>query len=487
MNRSGRRLETRRPPAALPIVAALVLWTVGACADAGSGRGTGEARAGAGSASARPPAAADSARAVAADSTLRALGRELLPAAEAGSGIEAREPVQLARAGRGRLEAFLTEQLRRDLPPAEADAVTAAYARLGLLDADLELLELLRSLYLEQVVGYYDPEVDTLFVRDGVGADRLRPVLLHETVHALQDQVMDLDSTLAARRDDNDALTAAQAALEGHATFVMTEWMLRESSGREVDLTALSELPQLLEGLDPGQAAGMPELAGAPRLIRESLLFPYLGGLTFLQQVWRERPAREPPLGVDLPASTEQVLHPDRYLGERDVPGRVAYPGEPPPGWIEVHQDGLGEFEVRHLLETFLADTARARSAAAGWDGDRYRLLRAGEDGGEVLVWVSLWDEAGEAREFAEAVAAAFEVRYGDSARVVTSGREGGPDGASDGAAPEGRGPSEAPRRVEVRLRAADDVPRVVVLDRPAGLDRALSAALWRHQATGEP
>lgn len=414
-------------------------------------------------------------QAAAADSALQRMAAELLPAVERGSGIESREPVRLARSDRAKLEAFLTEQLERDLPPERAEAVVASYARFGLLDPDLDLLELLRSLYLEQVAGYYDPAADTLFVRDDLDSEQLRPVLVHEMVHALQDRVMDLDSTMAARRDDNDALAAARAAVEGHATYVMMEWQLGQTTGRQVDLTSLPDLGGLLAGVDLSGAAGMPVLAEAPPLIRESLLFPYVGGLSFVQRLWRDAGTREPPLGAELPTSTEQVLHPERFVDDRDAPRTLSYDEEPPAGWSEVHQDGLGEFEVRHFLGTFLADSTRARSAARGWDADRYRLLR--EEGGEreVLVWVSAWDDADEASAFADAAADAFRTRYGDDARVT---------GPGVGTADDAPGAS---RSVEVVREERDGVAVVRVVDRPVTLDADRVPGLAEYTVTGAP
>jgi hypothetical protein len=403
------------------------------------------------------------------------MAAELLPAVERGSGIRAGVPVRLARSDRDELEAFVTGQLEEDFPPDRARAVVAAYARLGLLEPDLDLLDLLRSLYLEQVVGYYDPAADTLFVREDVDPDQLRPVLVHEMVHALQDQVMDLDSVMSARRDDNDGLAAARAAVEGHATFVMMEWQLSETTGREMDLTTLPDLGGLLEGVDLSEATGMPVLADAPPLIRESLLFPYVGGLSFVQGLWRDAGAREPPLGADLPTSTEQVLHPDRFVSDRDVPRALDYDEDLPAGWTEIHQDGLGEFEVRHFLRTFLPDSSQARSAARGWDADRYRLLREENGEREVLVWVSAWDDADEASAFADAAVDAFRARYGDDARVT------GPGAGSVADAP------GASRNVDVIGEDRDGVAVVRVVDRPVSLDADQVPGLVEYAVTGSP
>jgi hypothetical protein len=403
------------------------------------------------------------------DSALQRMADEAIPRVEASAGLEFRHRPRLARSDRERVEAFLASELERQLPPERAEATSAAYVRLGLLPDTLDLRELMRSLYLEQVVGYYSPQADTLFVREGVEGRALEPVLVHELVHALQDQHMDLDSLMRARRGSNDALTAALAALEGHATYVMLEDELRRRTGGDVDLQGL-DVGALLGGVDLAEMAAAPALSAAPRVVRESLVFPYTGGLTFVQEVWRAREGRPAPLGRDTPASTEQVLHPGRFAGEeRDAPTGVAFRNGPPAGWTEVHADGLGEFEARLFLEEFLPDTARARRAAAGWDGDRYRLLRD-DDGREALIWATVWDSAEEAEEFAAAAGPAFRRRYGRP----PGGGSGDASGASAGAGPAaekggaaGFGAQE--RLLEVRRETVSGRPVVVVVDLSPG------------------
>jgi hypothetical protein len=341
------------------------------------------------------------------------------------------------------------------LPEEKADAVAAVYARFGLLPDTLQLGPLFRSLLLEQVVGYYDPRRDTLYVVDDVPEGQLQPILVHELVHALQDQHTDLDSLTRSVSEQNDRATAAQAALEGHATYAMMEWLISSQTGASVDLTAMPDLGGLLGGLDPSLFAGTPVMRDAPRIVRESLIFPYIGGLVFLQRVWSADPARPLPFGTDLPESTEQVLHPDRFLGDRDRPSEVVFMEDPPASWREIHSDGLGELEIRVLLEEHLGDPGRAATAAEGWDGDRYRLLRNG--GREVLIWVSVWDSERDAIEFEEEVGQAFEERYSGEggARVVAVER-----GQAEGRpvvilvdAPEGSDPSslETAQRFEVQ------------------------------------
>lgn len=397
----------------------------------------------------------------AADSTLAVLLAEIQPAVQRAAGLEARRPVNVARADDARVRAYLREQLERELPPERAGALTATYARLGLVPDTLDLASLFEALLAEQVIGYYDPESDTLFVQARLpeGA-QLETVLAHELVHALQDQHVALDSLSTALRGQNDPTMAAQAAIEGHATFVMTEWQLGRMSGAAVDLTTLPDLGESLASLDLsalGDGTPTEVLQSTPAVIREGLLFPYIQGLAFIQRLWQAQEGRSPPFGSALPRSTEQVLHLARYL-EGDAPTAVRFSEPPPDGWTEVWSDGLGEFETRIFLSEHLADPERAVAAAAGWDGDAYRLLRGPP--GEALVWVSVWDAEAEADEFAEAAREAYRERYASGA------------GSSPG--------SDEMREVRVERATLGGRPGVVIQDAPPGVPARLLETLTR-------
>ncbi|MGH7540585.1 MAG: hypothetical protein ACRELC_06275 [Gemmatimonadota bacterium] len=390
------------------------------------------------------------------DSTLATLLAEIQPRVERSSGIEATRPVDVARADADRLRAYLEAQLRSGLPPEKAEALEAAYARFGLLPDTVDLTALLGALLEEQVVGYYDPESDTLFVLDRVPAAQLAPVLAHELVHALQDQRVDLDSLRNALGDRNDPTMAAQAAIEGHATYAMIEWQLSQLSGKEADLTLLPDLGTALAGMDLsalGDAAPVEVLRSAPAVVREGLLFPYIGGFTFMQRAWRAQEGRPIPFGSRLPRSTEQVLHVERYL-ESDAPTNVRFDETPPAGWTEVFANGLGEHETRIFLEEHLMEAPRAEAAATGWDGDAYRLVRG--PGGEALVWVTVWDAPEDADEFAAAARDAWTRRY---------------------ASPEG---GDAPRRPRIERTEIGGRPVVVTLDLPPGTGDSVATSLAR-------
>ena len=343
----------------------------------------------------------DTALVVSQDPELAALARELLPDLAERSGLELRSSVRLDRRSREELVRYLETKLDRDLPPDRAESLTASYALLGLVPEDLDLRQILLAVYTEQVAGFYDPDSTALFVMEDQPAENLRSVLVHELVHAVQDQAADLDSLTSPARG-NDRQVAAQAAIEGHATIVMLEYLAEQVRGEPVDL---SEIPDFTSRVRPALESlrgQYPALSGAPAVIQESLLFPYLEGAGFVQALWQGSDGRPPPFGERLPASTEQVLAPDRLISvPPDLPTRIAFAAAAGETGGPVYENGLGEMEVRVLLEE-MAGREPPRGPL-GWDGDRYALFRT-DDGSPSLLWLSVWDAAAARDRFVDAL-----------------------------------------------------------------------------------
>ena len=134
-------------------------------------------------------------------------------------------------------------------------------------------------------------------------------------------------------------------------------------------------------------------LAAAPRYLRDSLLSAYVDGMLFIDALYQHGGYSE----VDHaflypPSTTEQILHPDKYL-EGEGGQAVAVPGAKPAlaaGWREVTHGTLGELG----LDVFLAhlDGGPTGDPGAGWGGDTYRVLRHG-DGAPGVVWRLAFDD----------------------------------------------------------------------------------------------
>ncbi|HET9985097.1 MAG TPA: hypothetical protein VFQ38_15965 [Longimicrobiales bacterium] len=338
------------------------------------------------------------------EARVRPVVDSLLPRLEYLSGLRAVRPIRIGYRTRAQVREYVVRQLDRDLPPPELGGIQATYSTLGLIPDTLDLRALLIDLYTEQVGGYYDPETKTFYTVEGTPRSALRTVLAHELVHALQDQHVNLDS-LVARERGNDRQTAAQAAVEGQATAVMVVVLADRAAHHPVDPAQLPDLGEQLAPAIEEQNTQFPVYARAPRIIRETLVFPYLQGAAFVQELWRDRAAGGPPkngwpapLDSLLPQSTEQVMHPDRFVEARDTPTELRLGRTPPSpsGWRTRYENTLGELETTIFLEQFLGDSA----TADGWDGDRFRLLE-GPGNARALVWYSVWDRAAAADTFA--------------------------------------------------------------------------------------
>ncbi len=321
---------------------------------------------------------------VSSDAELAALAAELLPDLARRSGMELRRPVRLESRSRAELVRYLTTKLDEDLPEEEARARTAAYAHLGLVDPDTDLRALLLELYTEQVAGFYEPDSAALYVLDDQPPEALQGLLVHELVHAVQDQSADLRA-LTDPDVGGDRSTAAMAAIEGHATLVMFEYLTEQMTGAPIDLGAVPDFAAQIGPALASMTTQFPALAGAPRVIRESLVFPYVDGAGYVQRLWSGG-ARASPFDAErLPRSTEQVL----------------FPGAAPPVGVEITvgggrprlDDTLGSLELRILAEDVLGLTDNdASRLAAAWDGDRWLLVEDGS-GASGLLYATAWSD----------------------------------------------------------------------------------------------
>lgn len=329
---------------------------------------------------------------------LGAMAAELLPDLAARAGMELREPVRLEARSRDQLVQYLEAKIDEELPEDEARARRDAYALLGLLPPDLDLRGVLLELYTEQVAGFYEPDSTALFVMDDQDPDDVYALLMHELVHAVQDQNVDLEELTDPDRG-NDRASAAQAAIEGQATLVMLEYATEQMTGMDVDLGQVPDFGEQIRPALEAMNAQFPALSGAPRVIRETLLFPYVEGAGFVQRLWAGG-QRLDPFGEALPLSTEQVIRP---LAAPPVTVDVAVSGGTP-----VLGDGLGRLELGIFVEDVLGiegtgGVVGAGGPAEGWDGDRFVLVEL-DDGRRGLVWIVVWESARVRDRFVDAL-----------------------------------------------------------------------------------
>ncbi|MEW5917988.1 MAG: hypothetical protein AB1762_16415 [Gemmatimonadota bacterium] len=327
-----------------------------------------------------------------------------IPKIEEATGLRFKTPPKLEARTRDEVRQFLEQKLATELPAEELAGQERAYKRFGLIPDTLNLRTFMVGLLTEQIAGYYDPATKVLYVVEGADPTITDMTVGHELVHALQDQYFDLDS-LQKLRGQNDRQVAAQALFEGQAVFEQ----MSATIGERALTTALPGTWERVRDLIRQNNESMPLFASAPFVIQETLLFPYLTGAEFIRRAKEKKPNAN--LLEDVPVSTEQVLHPERFFESRDEPSAVTLP--PPRVGKLVYENTLGEFESRLLIYQHLKDQSAAFRGAAGWDGDRYQLIDLGR-GGEALAWLSIWDSSVDAAEFRDQLDTGLLKRFTD-------------------------------------------------------------------------
>jgi hypothetical protein len=319
---------------------------------------------------------------------------------------------------RTEIEQMLVRNLNESATPEEMQASETLLKKLGLVPADFQLRPFIIRLLTEQVAGYYDPKTQEFYLADWIDLDGQRPVMAHELTHALQDQHFNLRRFEDWPKHDSDAELSAHSLVEGDASFLMMQYVVRNPARQLA----------FMKSMMASGAGSSQQIETAPRVMRETLLFPYLQGMTWVAQVYKRGGWEAVSAAYkNLPKSTEQILHADKYdAGDapvkvelRDVSSSLGK------GWRKADEDVEGEWGFYLLLDEFLQSADVSRKAAEGWGGDRYALFVGPAKADVVVAQKTVWDTEADAREFFDAYARRTTKRYGaEPAEVATAGRQ---------------------------------------------------------------
>ena len=325
-------------------------------------------------------------------------------------GLEPMETVTRTLFTQDELRQFLIEELDEELGPDEAQRSTLEMAAFDLVPIDLDMRELIENLYTEQIAGFYDPETRSFTVidEDKEMSSSEKVTYAHEFVHALQDQYYGLEA-LDPEENSDDASLAVTSLIEGDATYIMQLYMLSFLTSDE-----------LYEALAESMAVDTTVLDSAPAVIQDQMMFPYDQGFVFVDALYQQGGyAAIDDAFADPPVSTEQILHPERYLAG-ETPQIVTLPpltdtlGS---GWEWVDENVLGEYTLQLYLEEEIA-AQNAAIAADGWGGDRYAVYYRPDSEDLVMVMQINWDSRAEADEFSNYYQSYAKARFDGAAPV---------------------------------------------------------------------
>ncbi len=278
-------------------------------------------------------------------------------------GLAFKAPVEVTLLADAAFRARLKGEEEEDSAETKEELLTTqrVLEGLGLLEKGIDLEKAVETLYGDAVAGFYDTESDDLVVRGEKLTPSVRTTLVHELVHAVQDQHFDIDREDLDDRDD-EAAQGLTGLVEGDA--VRIEELYLESLSNREQKQAEREEAAAGGGIDPD----------VPRILLQLVAFPYIVGPDFTRAVVQGGgQGRLDEAFAQPPSTSEHLLHPETFLGAQPI---VAIENPKPDG-EEIDAGVLGELGLLLVLNARGTD---GRSAAEGWGGDRYVAWRDGKN-----------------------------------------------------------------------------------------------------------
>jgi len=285
------------------------------------------------------------------------------------------------------------------------EALNLVFRLLHLIGPEDDLLAI-NTEFSSNILGFYVPSEDKLaLVAEQAAAIDVEGegTLAHEYVHSFQDARFDIEKLQGLAEDEDESHsnteygTTVECLLEGDATVSEVAYLVTTHP----DDWLLSMMPSP-EG--ESDSSDIP-----PGMIRY-YYFPYDQCADFVSVLligggWEAVNKTYD----DVPTSTEQVLHPEKYFSH-EAPAAVSLTdisAQLGATWKQQDDAVFGEFDVYNYLLTSLEGQPEwdsvAQEAAAGWGGGRMASYTS-EDGAHVVLQLSLqWDSAGDLSEFVAA------------------------------------------------------------------------------------
>lgn len=303
--------------------------------------------------------------------------------------------VPLKEIDRNYLENFLQYYFRKEYPEDKAEKEEKLLRFLGLWNTEKKLNSLRKEVLFNQIVAFYD-EMDSKSIyyisfKKGPLSDLNSMVLAHEIRHALQDQHFNISKYFQGLSDFDDRRMAILSVIEGDANLLMLQF-----AGLDPSLfIAFSEkIPLANLNLTPGSE-------NIPLILKNSLIFPYFSGLKFVYKVflrggWDEVNR----ILLSPPASTEQIIHPEKFIEIREETLEIKSFYLPGPGWKLLSSFVGGELFASTLLENF--GIYESKIASEGWGSDVLNFWE--KEDRKFLHWSTRWDSKDDAFEFVDAL-----------------------------------------------------------------------------------
>lgn len=320
--------------------------------------------------------------------------------------LEFKHKPEIEVASKDKIKEYLKKEIEKNYSQEKLEIRQKLLVKLGLIPKTYNYSKEILDMLGEQVGGYYNPEDKKIYINE-TALGPITPGLpsitvMHEQVHALQDQHYDLKSILEAPlAEDDDRALAIQSVVEGEATVLMFDAFLRSMGAQDKTAKAFDLRSFVIDSLLAYSKRFKTE-SGEAALFVEDLLFPYVWGGSFIQHLvntkgWEAVDS----IYKDMPSSSEQIMHPEKYYIMRDNPKYIAFPGIANVlgnTWVRLSKNTLGEYGFYLVGKKFL-DELSNKIMSEGWGGDAYELYEMPNSRRTLFISLSKWDNEQDANE----------------------------------------------------------------------------------------
>lgn len=279
-------------------------------------------------------------------------------------GLEFKHPVHID---------FLTvEEFKKDVRSEQGDLTeedeeeleqtVGIFRALGLVSGELDLFEAMQDLSAGGTLAYYTPEHKRIRIRGTELTPGVTHTLVHELVHALQDQHFDIGTKLESFEDgEGTAASVYRAVVEGDASRIATAWATQLPADEQEELTQLQ-----LDSVEENRK----EIADIPHILVTLMSAPYALGEPLVTLVGTEGNEAVDALFEDPPRTEEVLLDP--FIHGTPAEQVVEVPEvEAPDGGEPFDSGEFGALTLYLVLAERMEPTV-ALAAADGWGGDHY-------------------------------------------------------------------------------------------------------------------
>jgi hypothetical protein len=292
---------------------------------------------------------------------------------EAHTGLRFEHPVKFEFLGDAAFNKVVT-QPSSGPTGAALNQTLGAWRALGLVTGTVNLGSSLNTLESADVVGQYQEDTKTVYVRGATLTPYVRVTLSHELTHALQDQYFDLTKLDNLPADvDSSAVTAL---VEGDAVRIQNLYQ-----------AALSPRDQQLYQQESNALdATANQASGVPAILSDLFSLPYAFGPTYVDSLYAAGGNAAIDAAFRSPPTTQaQIVDPAAYPTNW-TPAHVEPPARPAGAHRLEPDSPFGQISLFQVLGSRLGYDV-AWDAVQGWQGDNSSIYG---QGGHTCVAVAV-------------------------------------------------------------------------------------------------